>query len=190
MLGDAPFGISVVPQYVNLSHEQMLRSLSFHEAGHAVVGMVVGINCARSSLFQDEIEGEFCWTGRTVWGKSEPSCFHFAAMCAAGQVAGLRQLEEAGLLSCEVRKWADAPHDRETAIHSLAGSGYEITLEGPAPANGATWSQVTMYAEALIGQYWNVVTEGAEALLGSPALSLSGDQIAQAVGIANPPRVT
>ncbi|WP_158718082.1 hypothetical protein [Streptomyces sp. NRRL F-2664] len=180
--------VTVVPQCVDLSPDEVLRSLSFHEIGHAAVGILAGMHCDYSELFEAEIDGDRCWTGRTVWGSFKTSHFGFAAMCAAGPVAGSRQLAEADLLSEQAAAWADSVHDRETAVVNLARAGFRITLEESGSHGEMTWRQVVTFTEALAEKYWPHITAGAESLLCSPDFKISGNSIAQAIGITNPPR--
>ena len=171
---------------VPLTHEQTIRALAFQQAGRAVVGMSLGLGCARTRVHHITLPGQAGWTGTTTWSPSRAPEFDVAVMFAAGACAARRQLTLDGLATPATLAAVAAPRDRATAISVLAVTGYTLVLDGPAPAHGATWTEVTNAADKTVTRLWPQITTAAEAVLTRPDLSLTGEEITEATGVPNP----
>jgi hypothetical protein len=173
-----------VPQASPLDGQQQFRALAYHEAGHAVVGMSVGMSLASIQLITMQRGGRTMRTASTTWNRSVPAEFDFAVQCAAGGVAETRHLHNEGLMRRSQRK--DAPHDWDNAVAALREVGYTLVRRGRAPQPGATWAEVNAACEKAVTRYWRQIAAVAEALYASPGQRLNGQQAASAARMANP----
>ncbi|MGW0335504.1 hypothetical protein ACWD0J_27140 [Streptomyces sp. NPDC003011] len=177
---------------LDLDHQR--RAMAFHEAGHAVLGMLAGMRCNHTGLLSyltPSPSGDgmaTAWTGLTNWAPYYAVFFDIAvAHGEAGRVAETRYLSQGGLLTVSTEP--DARHDRLAAAALLADVGYRIAAVGePVPASGTTWEAVTIAAERRCEEEWARITAVADAITAAPYHTVSGDLAAAAAGIPNPPR--
>jgi hypothetical protein len=161
--------------------EHVTRCLAYHEAGHAVIGLTVGMSLASTQLIRSQNGIRFMRTGSTTWNSSTVLQFDFAVECAAGGVAEGRHMKNQKL-----RGQPDDAHDWDTAVAALARSDYQLVRRGRVPANGATFQQVRDAAEKAVRQHWSAITAVAAALYAAPEQRLTGDQVARIARIPNP----
>jgi hypothetical protein len=151
----------------------------FHEAGHAVVGLVfrMGIDGVFLSPGND---GKFMF--HTVWSGSA-SWTGYTCYLAAGERAADRWLRETGQWTPE-RAWSverGARSDRNRAVEAAAEMGR--TLDIPAhPWDG--WTQVCSGADATLDAHWDRVRAVADALLAKGSLDAAA--VARVSGLPNP----
>ncbi|MEU5476780.1 hypothetical protein [Streptomyces mirabilis] len=178
--------------FLELDHQR--RAMAFHEAGHAVLGMLAGMRCNHTGLLSyltpspSGASMATAWTGLTNWAPYHASFFDIAvAHGEAGRVAETRYLSQSGLLTA--LSAPDARHDRLSAAALLADVGYQIVDMGePAPASGTTWEAVTIAAERRCEEEWERITAVVDAIMAASYHTVSGDLAAAAAGIPNPPR--
>ncbi|MGW1520767.1 hypothetical protein [Streptomyces sp. NPDC002287] len=160
------------------------RGLAYHEAGHTVLGQLVGFTCERvrvHTVTRGRVTG---WTGATTWARSFGSYLDVAVVCgAAGQAAELHQLAESGRLTPETARLCAADHDKQMALNILTDAGVPVTEAGPAPDGGLAWDHVMATAQQRVVREWDRITAVAEALLAAPDFTLTGTQAAQIAGI-------
>lgn len=153
---------------------------TFHEAGHAVVGLVGGLGI--DGVFLSAASGNPQMMFHTVWSGSA-SWTSYAAYLAAGERAADRWLRETGEWTPE-RAWSverSARSDRNRAIEVAAEIGK--TLDIPAhPWDG--WTQVCSWADAMLDVHWGRVQAVAEALATEGALDATA--VSRVTGLPNP----
>ncbi|MEV6165704.1 hypothetical protein AB0L71_28090 [Streptomyces sp. NPDC052052] len=170
-----------------LTKDQLIASIAYHEAAHAVTGMTFGMSLARTRVHTIDVDGYMGWTGTTTWNTSYVLCANLAIELAAGVAAGTRYLRDNNLLTPASAAVTAAPHDRDMAFAALAKANYPITLDGPAPENGTTWAQATSAATDMVDDLWAQITAVAEELIADHRHKLTGDQVAGLIGLPNPP---
>ncbi|MFG3123682.1 hypothetical protein ACGFYO_16935 [Streptomyces sp. NPDC048201] len=166
-----------------LPYEAARLGTAFHEAGHAVLGMAYGTRVVRSEVI--------AWTTDTGWGLSGNTAFeargtqpwHFAAQCAAGEVAHIQYLLAYGLWTPERALVCAADHDREQAIDVLDQFGYRLDRDR-VPEGGKSWGMVRGMARRKIGYLWREIRTVAHAM--NERTVLTGDEIAALTGMTNP----
>lgn len=157
----------------HLGEQRIIRGLAFHEAGHGVTGLTLGLNLIQVRVFP--YVGPVAppesnpWTGVTNWAPSWAPELDRCIQCEAGAVADRRQLVEAGLGYAA----DDGPalHDRAVAEAICAQTGYRID-----------WPRVTRDTIALVDRLWPRITAVAEAIIASPDRTLTGEQVADIIG--------
>lgn len=160
------------------------RGLAFHEAGHVVLGQLVGFTCERVRIHTITRDGVTGWTGVTTWARSFGSYLDVAVVCgASGQAAELHQLAESGRLTPERARLCTTDHDKQMALNILTDAGVPVTETGPAPDGGLAWDHVMATAQQRVAREWDRVTAVAEALLAATDFTLTGTQAAQIAGI-------
>ncbi|MFE5560288.1 hypothetical protein [Streptomyces sp. NPDC056544] len=160
------------------------RGLAFHEAGHTVLGQLVGFTCERVRIHTITRGGVTGWTGATTWDRSFGTYLDVAVVCgAAGQAADLHQLAESGRLTPETARLTVADHDKQMAVSILNAEGVAVTETGPAPDGGLAWDHVLATAQQRVDREWGRITAVAEALLATPDFTLTGTQSAQIADI-------
>lgn len=174
------------PNASPLAPSQIIASLAYHEAGHAVIGMHYGMSLARTRIYAIDVNGQFGWAGTTTWNRSFVLHFDLAVELAAGAVAATRYLRDNNLLTAETARCAAAPHDRDLAFATFAQTGYPFAQNGPTPEGGATWVQALAAARKTTDRLWVRITAVAEALIADQTHELSGAQAAELASIANP----
>lgn len=171
---------------MSLNYDQVRLSTAFHEAGHAVVAMSYGVHIVTSEVMAWSPEPGRCLvTGNTAFRAAAVSPWHFAAHCAAGQVAQVQYLLTHGLWTPERALACDAVHDREQAVDVLADFGYHLG-RSHVPAGGKSWGMVQGMARRRIGYHWREIRLVAEAI--NERTILTGHEIAALTGLVNPPR--
>jgi hypothetical protein len=171
------------PQPMSLPDAQIVEQQAFHEAAHAVAGMASGMLLDSLQLF-DVAEGKH--TGSTTWLSSRAAWFDFAVEMAAGAIASVRFLQEAGLATPQNLPGVADDDERELAIAVTCRLGHDVVTAGPAPEDGATWDEVTAAAARAVDELWARITVVARALLEAPGRRLTGHQVSALTGLANP----
>ncbi|MFC9816031.1 hypothetical protein ACFVJM_28670 [Streptomyces virginiae] len=162
------------------------HGLAHHEAGHVVLGQLVGFTCERVRIHMITRDGVTGWTGATTWDRSFGTYLDVAVVCgAAGQAADLYQLSESGRLTPETASLTVADHDKEMALSILSAEGVPVSESGPAPDGGLAWDDVMATAQQRVAREWGRITAVAEALLAAPDFTLTGTQAAQIAGITS-----
>ncbi|MFJ4523881.1 hypothetical protein ACIP4Y_23480 [Streptomyces sp. NPDC088810] len=89
-------------QHIPLTYEQARPGIAFHEAGHAVLSMAYGMTIVTSEVIAWEPEPG-CWvvTGNTAHQAHGTPPWHYAAQCAAGEIAHVQYLLAYGLWTPE-----------------------------------------------------------------------------------------
>ncbi|OKI61520.1 hypothetical protein [Streptomyces sp. MJM1172] len=160
------------------------RGLAHHEAGHVVLGQLVGFTCERVRIHTITRGGVTGWTGVTTWARSFGTYLDIAVVCgAAGQAADLHQLTESGRLTPETATLTVTDHDKQMALNILTAEGVQVTETGPAPDGGLAWDHVMATAQQIVDREWARITAVANALLAAPNFTLTGTQAAQIAGI-------
>ncbi|MFF3015510.1 hypothetical protein [Streptomyces sp. NPDC057939] len=160
------------------------RGLAFHEAGHTVLGQLIGFTCERVRIHTIARDGVTGWTGATTWARSFGSYLDIAVVCgASGQAADLHQLAESGRLTPETASLTVADHDKQMTLNILTAAGVPVTETGPAPGGGLAWDHVMATAQHRVDREWARITAVAEALLAASDFTLTGPQAAQIAGI-------
>ncbi|MFD9458665.1 hypothetical protein ACFWBC_36995 [Streptomyces sp. NPDC059985] len=160
------------------------RGLAHHEAGHVVLGQLIGFTCECVRIYPITRDGVTGWTGTTTWAQSFGSYLDIAVVCgAAGQAADLRQLAESGRLIPETASLTVADHDKQMALSILNAEGVPVTETEPAPDGGLAWDHVMATAQQRVDREWDRITAVAEALLAAPDCTLTGTQAAQIADI-------
>lgn len=150
-----------------------LRSLAFHEAGHAVLGLHYGLEANFVELHAVPELGPSAWSGCVDWPSQRCLEWRYAVISQAGEVANRQQLLSDGLPV----EYVDAPHDRDLAETVCATTGYQIA-----------WPEVNAATEALVEALWPKITEVADALLNAPDHRLTGTELNQLVFAHRPHR--
>jgi len=175
-----------VPNASPLAFDQIIASLAYHEAGHAVIGLHYGMSLARTRVYAIDVNGHPGWTGTTTWNRSFILYFNLAVELAAGAAAATRYLRDNNLLTPQTALCTAAPHDRDMAFATFEQAGYPFTQDGPAPKGGATWAQATAVAGKATDRLWGQIAAVAEALIAGQTHELSGAQAAELAGVTNP----
>ncbi|MER5309939.1 hypothetical protein ABT034_19400 [Streptomyces sp. NPDC002773] len=168
-----------------LDYEAARLGMAFHEAGHAVLAMSYGIHVTTSEVIAWNVTDDgYALTGKTGFNAANVWPWHFAAHCAAGQVAQVQYLMAYGLWTPERAAACAAEHDREHAIDALAAHGYLLGRHH-VPAGGKSWGMVQGMARQKIALLWREIRTAAHAM--NEHTQLTGDQIAAMTGLTNPP---
>ncbi|MGW1468575.1 hypothetical protein ACWCPT_30040 [Streptomyces sp. NPDC002308] len=175
-----------IPQATFRTEDQIIASLAYHEAGHTVTGMHFGMSLARTRIHTIPVGHRTGLTGATTWNHSRVLYFDLAVELAAGAAVTTRHLRENGLLNPGSAPADEAPHDRDMAVATFEKCGYPFALNGPAPEHGATWEQAITAATDMTDRLWDQITAVAEALIADPRRELSGDHVADLIGLRNP----
>ncbi|MET7842409.1 hypothetical protein ABZT45_28040 [Streptomyces sp. NPDC005356] len=166
-----------------LDYEQGRLGLAFHEAGHAVLALAYGMHVKTSEVIAWEPDGGgWAMTGNTAHESRNTPPWHFAAMCAAGEVAQVNYLMAYGLWTPERAYACTADHDREQAIDVLAQFDYELGRDH-VPADGKSWGMVRGMARRKVGHLWREIRTVAHAM--DERTVLTGDEIADLTGLTN-----
>ncbi|MYT70721.1 MULTISPECIES: hypothetical protein [unclassified Streptomyces] len=166
-----------------LTYQQARLGMAFHEAGHAVLAMAYGMTVHSSEVTAWEpAEGRWAVTGNTKWQGNNTPPWHFAAMCAGGQVAHVDYLMTYGLWTPERALACDADHDREQAIDILTAHGMRISADG-VPEGGKSWAMVRGMARRKVAHLWREIRTVAHAM--DEDTKLTGNDIAALTGLAH-----
>ncbi|MEV6485120.1 hypothetical protein [Streptomyces sp. NPDC051576] len=167
-----------------LTYEQARLGMAFHEAGHAVLSMSYGMHVITSEVIAWEPEpGMWAVTGNTAHQTQDTSPWHFAAQCAAGELAHVNYLMTYGLWTPERAFACAAEHDRELAIDVLRQFGYRLGRTR-VPEGGKSWGMVRGMARRKVGHLWREIRTVAHSMDANTVLS--GDEIADLTGMVNP----
>lgn len=168
-----------------LSYEQARLGMAFHEAAHAVLSMAYGMHIITSKVIAWVPEpGQWSVTGTTRHQTHDTPPWHYAAQCAAGEIAHVNYLMAYGLWTPERAAACAAAHDRELAIDVLAQFGYRLG-HGHTPKGGKSWGMVQGMARRKVGHLWREIRTVAHAM--DENTVLTGDEIAALTGLVNPP---
>lgn len=167
-----------------LSYEAARLGMAFHEAGHAVLAMAYGVHVVRSEVIAWTEGTGWKLTGNTAYEARDTLPWHFAAQCAAGQVAQVQYLLAYGLWTPERAAACAADHDRELAIDVLAQFGYRLARDH-VPADGKSWGMVRGMARRKVAHLWREIRTVAHAMDANTVLT--GDEIADLTGLTNAP---
>ncbi|MFJ5288601.1 hypothetical protein [Streptomyces sp. NPDC088348] len=173
---------------MTLTYEQARLGTAFHEAGHAVLAMAYGMHVLTSEVIAWS-RGADGWgvTGNTAFRTHDTNPWHFAAQCAAGELAYVQYLMTRGLWTPERALACAADHDREQAIDVLADFGYRLS-HGRVPEGGKSWGMVQGMARRKVGYLWREIHTVAHAM--NEQDILTGDEIADLTGLVNAPLLT
>lgn len=167
-----------------LNYEQARLGVAFHEAAHAVVAMAYGMHITTSEVMAWAPEpGRYTLTGRTGVDCHATPTWHFAAQCAAGEVAQVQYLMVYGLWTPERASACFAEHDREHAIDIVTECGGQLARHH-VPLGGKSWAQVRGMARRRVGFLWREIRTTAHAM--NERTVLTGDEIAALTGLTNP----
>ncbi|MER7480440.1 hypothetical protein ABTX60_22860 [Streptomyces sp. NPDC126510] len=168
-----------------LTYEQARLGMAFHEAGHAVLSMAYGMHIAKSKVIAWEPEpGKWAVTGSTRSQAHNTPPWHYAAQCAAGEIAHVQYLMAYGLWTPERAAACAADHDRELAIDVLAQFGFRLGRDH-VPEGGKSWGMVRGMARRKVCHLWREIWTVAHAM--TERTVLTGDEIAALTGLVNPP---
>ncbi|MFF7377419.1 hypothetical protein ACFY96_19400 [Streptomyces massasporeus] len=168
-----------------LTYEQARLGTAFHEAGHAVLSMAYGMHIATSEVISWEPEpGKWAVTGSTTSQTPNTPPWHYAAQCAAGEIAQVQYLMACGLWTPERAAACAADHDRELAIDVLAQFGFRLGRDH-VPEGGKSWGMVRGMARRKVCHLWREIWTVAHAM--TERTVLTGDEIATLTGLVNPP---
>ncbi|KOG20007.1 MULTISPECIES: hypothetical protein [Streptomyces] len=169
-----------------LDYEQARLGLAFHEAGHAVLAMTYGVHVVSSEVVAWFPEPDrYTVSGLTTFDVDCVDAWHYAAQCAAGEIAQVQYLMAYGLWTPERALACAADHDRERAVDVLAQFGYLLGRDH-VPAGGKSWGMVRGMARFKVGRLWREIRTVAHAM--DENTKLTGDQIAAMTGLTNPPK--
>ena len=167
-----------------LTYEQARLGTAFHEAGHAVLSMAYGMHVITSEVIAWEpTPGQWAVTGNTAHQTQNTPAWHYAAQCAAGELAHVTYLMAYGLWTPERAAACAADHDRELAIDVLGQFGYRLGRTR-VPEGGKSWGMVQGMARRKVGHLWREIRTVAHAM--DERTALSGDEIAALTGLVNP----
>ncbi|MGY0025119.1 hypothetical protein ACVHNB_39935 [Streptomyces sp. YJ-C3] len=164
-----------------LSYAQARLGMAFHEAGHAVLAMAYGMTVHSVEVIAWEpAKGHWAVTGNTTWQENNTPPWHFAAMCAGGQVAHVDYLMAYGLWTPERALACAADHDREQAIDTLTAHGVTVARDH-VPDGGKSWPMVRGMARRKVAHLWREIRTVAHAM--DENTKLTGDAIAALTGL-------
>ncbi|MFE6484097.1 hypothetical protein ACFVGN_14345 [Streptomyces sp. NPDC057757] len=170
---------------VPLTYDQARLGMAFHEAGHAVLSMAYGMHIIASEVMSWEPEpGFWAVTGKTGHQAQDTPPWHFAAECAAGELANVQYLLTYGLWTPERAAACSAVHDRELAIDVLARFGVRLGRDH-VPPGGKSWGMVRGMARRKVARLWWEIRTVAHAM--DERTVLTGDEIAALTGLVKPP---
>ncbi|MFJ9819301.1 hypothetical protein ACIRU3_29400 [Streptomyces sp. NPDC101151] len=168
-----------------LTYDQARLGMAFHEAGHAVLSMAYGMHVITSEVIAWEPQPDvWAVTGSTSHRAYFTPPWHYAAQCAAGELAHVTYLMVYGLWTPERAAACAADHDRELAIDVLAQYGYRLGRDH-VPADGKSWGMVRGIARRKISHLWREIRTVAHAM--NENTVLTGDEIADLTGLVNTP---
>ncbi|WP_439944317.1 hypothetical protein [Streptomyces sp. BBFR115] len=104
-----------------LTLRQIQQGIAHHEAAHAVVAAVYGVQCTRITritrirVMRVQREDGIGWTEAASYSGEAISAYGLAVVAAGGEHGEVRHLEETGRLTLATRAAARADHDRDTA---------------------------------------------------------------------------
>ncbi|MFH9058103.1 hypothetical protein ACH4FD_24310 [Streptomyces sp. NPDC017861] len=169
---------------MQLSYEQARLGTAFHEAGHAVLALAYGVHVVTSEVIVWAPQpGTWTVTGNTAFEARETKPWHFAAQCAAGELAQVQYLMAYGLWTPERALACAADHDREQAVDVLTEFGYRLGRDHT-PEGGKSWGMVRGMARRKVGYLWREIRTVALAM--DERTVLTGDEIADLTGLVNP----
>ncbi|MEV6507024.1 hypothetical protein AB0M61_12960 [Streptomyces sp. NPDC051642] len=167
-----------------LTYEQARLGIAFHEAGHAVLSMAYGMHVITSEVIAwERAPGQWAVTGNTAHQTQNTPPWHYAAQCAAGELAHVTYLMSYGLWTPERAAACAAAHDREMAIDVLRQFGYRLGRTR-VPEGGKSWGMVQGMARRKVGHLWREIRTVAHAM--DEDTVLTGDEIAALTGLVNP----
>ncbi|MFE9812435.1 hypothetical protein [Streptomyces sp. NPDC005548] len=138
----------------SLTNEQILTLIAHHEAGHAVVAHHHGLPVHSLELREDNTGGRWSADGITYVEYASVNATPFAVMALAGEIAGLKWLDQTNLRSEETVQAANADHDREESNALFTEDGVDVdwsAVEATAHADvTALWAQITAVANAAV----------------------------------------
>ncbi|MER6247227.1 hypothetical protein [Streptomyces griseorubiginosus] len=170
-----------------LTYEEARLGTAFHEAAHAVLSMAYGMHIITSEVIAFEPEpGMWAVTGNTKHQAQNTPPWHYAAQCAAGEIAHVNYLMAYGLWTPERAAACAADHDRELAIDVLAEFGFHLGRDR-APEGGKSWGMVRGMARRKVGHLWQEIRTVAHAM--TERTVLTGDEITALTGLVNPPLI-
>ncbi|HET6857579.1 MAG TPA: hypothetical protein VFH94_10855 [Streptomyces sp.] len=168
---------------MSLPYEAARLGMAFHEAGHAVLALAYGVHVVTSEVIAWTVESGWRLTGNTAFEARGTAPWHFAAQCAAGEIAQVQYLMTYGLWTPDRALACTAEHDREQAIDVLADFGYRLGRDH-VPEGGKSWGMVRGMARRKVSHLWWEIR--AVALAMDERTVLTGDEVATLVGMANP----
>ncbi|MFD7163119.1 hypothetical protein [Streptomyces violascens] len=143
-----------------LDVEQVVWLTAVHEAAHVLVGWQHGMRVRR--VWSREIPAEVgrSWTGCVSWDLSCTTSLGYAKMCAAGERAAARYVQELGLWEPEDIDLVRADHDRLSAVEGCGRFGFHIAVDGPVPQGtaGMRWVEVIEAADIDVDTLWADIT--------------------------------
>lgn len=155
----------------SLTSQQLRTQTAVHEAGHAVVGMAVGLKVFRVEVNADPIEFEqdgFKENGR-VWAVTKGAPLRETLLLlAAGVRAGHRWLTDNGLLDNVTAFSNDAIHgfvDQASMHTAAANHATSLTWGDSNPEGQVDITGVYRDADILIDHYWMTISRLADHLL-------------------------
>lgn len=144
-----------------LTQRQALLLNAHHEAAHAVVATYHGLPVTSLDLqVQTGKNGAWSIGGITYVTYFPRLADQFALQGAAGELAGLKWLNEQGLHSAETAAVANADHDRDEVIELLAQDDVHIC-----------WSEIRVRAQAQVDYLWARISVVAHAAAESGRLT-------------------
>ncbi|MFF5010083.1 hypothetical protein ACFY3G_45635 [Streptomyces phaeochromogenes] len=167
-----------------LSYEAARLGMAFHEAGHAVLALAYGVHVVTSEVIAWTTEDGWRLTGNTAFEARDTDPWHFAAQCAAGEIAHVQYLMTYGLWTPERALACTSDHDRDQAVDVLADFGYRLG-RAHVPEGGKSWQMVRGMARRKVSHLWWEIR--AVALAMTERTVLTGDEIADLTGLANCP---
>ncbi|MFK0290093.1 hypothetical protein ACIQU6_06365 [Streptomyces sp. NPDC090442] len=167
------------------TYEQARLGIAFHEAGHAVLALAYGMHVVTSEVIAWESQpGCVAVTGHTAHKTQNTPPWHYAAHCAAGEIAHVNYLLTYGLWTPQRAAACAADHDREQAIDVLAQFGYRLGRTHT-PQGGKSWGMVQGMARRKVSYLWPEICATAHAI--DERTVLTGDEIADLTGLNNAP---
>ncbi|MFW3477456.1 hypothetical protein [Streptomyces microflavus] len=131
-----------------LTRAQVLLLQAHHEAGHAVIAIHHGLQVTSLEiLHRTEDHGGWSIGGITYVTYRPSHADQFALQGAAGELAGLRWLNEQGLTSEETIAAATADHDRDDIVQLLAQDGIHTD-----------WPEVRSRAQTQVDALWSQIS--------------------------------
>lgn len=157
-----PVGITT-QDLIDLTPAQQRAALAHHEAGHAAVFTLCGVDVDRITYQEtDDLEARV-----HLVGGREYSVEALLIGLAAGWTAEVRWLEEAGLYT-PVRAWAAERHAHtdQRQADRLCRDHYDAPLRYADPhTRYGDWQTASDAAHTILGPFWGVTARLAEELL-------------------------